>query len=59
MSNLAKKIEYDEVKKELKSELEKWMKESGDPGAAQDTVEAKAAANKGQHIYKPKIKESK
>lgn len=59
MSNLSKNIEYDPIKKELKAELESWMKESGDPGAAQDTVEAKKAAAKGKHIYKPTMKESK
>lgn len=59
MNNLAKNIEYEPIKKELKSELAKWMTEYGDPGAAQDTVEAKNAASKGRHLYKPKAKESK
>ena len=59
MNNLAKNIEYAPIKKELKMELEKWMTEIGDPGAVQDTVEAKNAASRGKHIYIPKTKESK
>ena len=53
MNNLADNPEYEKVKLELKSELEEWLKESGDPGIAQDTFEAKNAASRGKHIYKP------
>ncbi|MDD7985237.1 sulfatase [Lentisphaera marina] len=54
LKNLADNPEYSSIKVGLKKELEKWLQESGDPGALLDTNEAYQAAKKGEHIYKPK-----
>jgi N-sulfoglucosamine sulfohydrolase len=44
--NLAGEQQYASVKRELRAELERWMKAQGDPGAALDTHEALAANRK-------------
>ena len=46
MNNLADKPEYDEAKKRLRAELERWMAEQKDPGAAMDDPEVHAANRK-------------
>ena len=51
MENLAAESAHAEVKAELKAELERWMKQQGDPGAAQDSKEALQAARDGKHLY--------
>ncbi|MHC4403708.1 MAG: sulfatase family protein [Planctomycetota bacterium] len=43
MNNLADKPEYAEAKKRLRAELERWMTEQNDPGAAMDDPEVYAA----------------
>jgi len=43
LDNLATDPKYASVKAELRAELERWMKEQGDPGAARDTMAALAA----------------
>ncbi len=42
-NNLADNPEYADVKKQLRLELERWMKSQRDPGAALDTVEGREA----------------
>ncbi len=39
------------VKKRLSDELDRWLREQGDPGAPQDTHEAVEAARRGEHMY--------
>ena len=51
MNNLAEAPEYAAIKKRLSAELDRWMKEQGDPGAAQDTHEAHKAAREGRHLH--------
>jgi N-sulfoglucosamine sulfohydrolase len=51
MKNLAGEPEFADIKAGLSAELDRWMKEQGDPGAAQDTHEAIRAARQGKHIY--------
>jgi len=51
LTNLAYNKETETVKANLSSELDRWMKEQGDPGAAQDTKKALQAARKGAHLY--------
>ncbi len=53
MSNLAGSAAHAGTRQRLAAELERWMKEQGDPGVAQDTLEALAAARKGKHLYFP------
>ncbi|NQT85782.1 heparan N-sulfatase, partial [bacterium] len=43
LDNLATDPKYASVKAELRAELERWMKEQGDPGAARDTMAALTA----------------
>ena len=43
MNNLANRPEYAEVKKRLRGELERWMAEQNDPGAAMDDPAVHAA----------------
>ena len=49
--NLADDPDYQEIKARLSKELDQWMKAQGDPGVPQDTVEAHAAAKRGEHLY--------
>ena len=51
MNNLAGEPAHAAVKQKLRSELERWMKQQGDPGAAQDSSEALEAARRGKHLY--------
>ena len=51
MNNLAEDPEHAAIKKRLSAELDRWMKEQGDPGAAQDTHEAHKAAREGRHLH--------
>ncbi len=53
MKNLAEDPEHAAIKKRLSAELDRWMKQQGDPGAAQDTHEAHKAAREGRHLYGP------
>jgi len=53
MANLADDPAAAGVKARLSAELDRWMKEQGDPGAPQDTHEAIEAARRGAHIYGP------
>ena len=41
------------IKARLSNELDRWMKEQGDPGAPMDTHEAIQAARRGEHLYGP------
>ena len=50
MANLADDAEYVEDKKRLSAELDRWLKEQGDPGAAIDTEEQWQAAKEGRHF---------
>lgn len=49
--NLASSEDHAKVKARLSAELDRWLKEQGDPGAKQDTHEAIEAARKGRHLY--------
>jgi uncharacterized sulfatase len=53
LKNLADDPAFSDIKALLSAELDRWMKEQGDPGAPQDTHEAIQAARQGKHIYKP------
>ncbi|MCB1133681.1 MAG: sulfatase-like hydrolase/transferase, partial [Verrucomicrobiae bacterium] len=53
MTNLADDPQYAEMKAKLSAELDRWMKQQGDPGIPQDTHEAHQAAKKGAHLYGP------
>ena len=46
MDNLADKPEYARIKKRLRAELDRWMAEQNDPGAAMDDPEVHAANRK-------------
>ena len=46
MNNLAENPKYDSVKKRLRTELERWMKEQNDPGIPIDTFRELAANRK-------------
>ena len=49
--DLAGDPRYAAIKEELSRELDLWMHDQKDPGAAIDTREAHAAAKKGEHLY--------
>ena len=51
MIDLAGDSGYAETKTKLGAELDRWMKEQGDPGAAVDTVEALTASRRGKHLH--------
>jgi len=51
LKNLAEDPAFSNIKTCLSTELDRWMKEQGDPGAPQDTHEAIQAARRGKHIY--------
>jgi len=53
MTNLADDPAVSAVKARLSDELDRWMRDQGDPGAPQDTHEAIQAARRGQHMYGP------
>jgi len=50
MTNLATDPAHAEAKKRLSGELDGWMKEQGDPGAALDTPDQWRAAKEGRHF---------
>lgn len=50
LKNLADKPETRNVKKKLSEELDKWMKQQGDPGAEIDSFEELNKAQKGNHF---------
>ncbi len=50
MTNLADGPVHAQEKKRLSEELDRWMKEQGDPGAAIDTEEQWRAAKEGRHF---------
>ena len=50
MTNLAGDPEHAKAKKRLSAELDRWMKQQGDPGAAIDTEEQWKAAKQGKHF---------
>jgi len=49
--DLAGDPRYAQIKAELSRELDLWMHDQNDPGAAIDTREAHSAAKNGKHIY--------
>ena len=51
MNDLAGGPKYQTKMKEMREELEAWMKREGDPGAWLDSREAQQAAKSGEHIY--------
>lgn len=53
LKNLAGDSESKEIKARLSTELDRWLKTQGDPGAIQDTHDVYQAARKGQHKYFP------
>ena len=50
--NLAEEKSVRGIKKELSKELDRWMKQQGDPGAEIDSWEELENANKGEHFVK-------
>lgn len=52
MDNLISDQELTDVKKELSVELDRWLREQGDPGASIDTKELWTNATKGNHFIK-------
>ena len=53
MNNLAESPDHAWIRERLSAELDQWMTSQGDPGAAEDTMDALQAARKGQHLYFP------
>lgn len=53
LNNIADDPAACNIKARLSAELDRWMKEQGDPGALMDTREAIQAARRGEHIYGP------
>jgi len=53
MKNLIADESLSERKVALQTELQRWMKSQGDPGAPQDTQKALEAARRSQHLYFP------
>jgi uncharacterized sulfatase len=54
MQDLALLPEYEQIKSQLSTELDKWMQIQGDPGIEQDTPESHAAAKADKHRFFPK-----
>jgi len=52
MNNLIGNQQLQGIKKQLSDELDRWMREQGDPGAAIDTKETWTNATKGNHFSK-------
>jgi len=50
MKNLSNQKEVSGIQKKLSKELDKWLKEQGDPGAGLDTYEELQNARKGNHF---------
>ena len=53
MNNLANERQHAPAMGRLYTELTRWMKSQGDPGAPQDTMEAIQASRRGEHLYGP------
>ncbi len=53
LNNLVADPAVADIKARLSAELDRWMKQQGDPGAPQDTHEAIQAARRGEHMYGP------
>jgi len=51
LNNLIDDPKYADIKNELSSELDRWMAQQKDPGAAMDTVEVHQAAKQLNHRY--------
>jgi hypothetical protein len=51
MTNLAGKPEHAAIQQKLSAELDRWLAAQNDPGLWLDTVEAHAAAKRGQHSF--------
>ena len=51
LKNLVNDPVFSDIKSSLSAELDRWMKEQGDPGIRQDTHEALQAARRGKHLY--------
>ena len=49
--NLAGDPRYSAIKAELSRELDLWLHDQKDPGIPVDTLEAHAAAKRGEHLY--------
>ncbi len=54
MNNLIGDQALTDVKNKLSDELDRWMREQGDPGASIDTKEVWTSATKGNHFEKVK-----
>jgi len=54
MNNLANDPSQAKRIAKLRTELDRWMKEQGDPGIPMDTFKTYNAAKAGKHIYKAK-----
>ncbi|WP_319480183.1 sulfatase [uncultured Draconibacterium sp.] len=50
MKNLSNQKDVNGIQKKLSKELDKWLKEQGDPGAKLDTYEELQNAKKGKHF---------
>ena len=50
MVNLSNQKDVSEIQKKLSMQLDKWLKEQGDPGAELDTYEELQNARKGKHF---------
>ena len=51
MNDLAENPKYADPIKEMRKELEAWMKREGDPGFLLDSPEAHQAAKEGKHLF--------
>jgi uncharacterized sulfatase len=51
MNNLTNDPDHESRKKALGKELQRWMKEEGDPGIKLDTMKAHSAAREGKHLF--------
>lgn len=53
LTNLAGDPRHAKIQARLSAELDRWMKDQGDPGAPLDTLEAWQASKDGRHLYGP------
>jgi len=51
LKNLVDHPDLADTREKLSRELDRWLKEQGDPGIPQDTQKALDAARKGKHLY--------
>ncbi|HCP36615.1 MAG TPA: heparan N-sulfatase, partial [Verrucomicrobiales bacterium] len=56
MKNLINQDNLSDIQGRLASELDVWMKTQGDPGSAQDSLQALNASRRGEHRYIPPSK---